>query len=53
MRAAAHRLLVAITGFGQEEDRQRASAAGFDVHVTKPADPAALLALLAELPRAA
>lgn len=39
-------LLVAITGWGQEEDRQRALAAGFDAHVTKPADLSALLAII-------
>ena len=48
-------LLVAITGWGQEEDRRRALAAGFDAHLTKPADPAAVAALLAHgaaVPRA-
>ena len=39
--------LVAITGWGQEEDRRRALAAGFDAHMTKPADPAQLSSLLA------
>jgi two-component system, sensor histidine kinase len=34
--------LIALTGFGREEDRQRASAAGFDHHLVKPADPRAL-----------
>jgi signal transduction histidine kinase/ActR/RegA family two-component response regulator len=38
--------LVAITGWGQEEDRRRALSAGFDAHLTKPADPDALDALL-------
>jgi len=28
--------LIAITGYGQEKDRQRAREAGFDLHVTKP-----------------
>ena len=32
-------MLVALTGWGQEEDQQRARAAGFDHHLTKPADP--------------
>jgi signal transduction histidine kinase/CheY-like chemotaxis protein len=47
--------LVAITGWGQEEDRRRALAAGFDAHMTKPAEPEALAALLAGrfAPRAA
>lgn len=40
-------LLVALTGYGQEEDRQRAHSAGFDHHMSKPADLAKLLALLA------
>jgi len=31
-------LLVALTGYGQPEDRQRALAAGFDLHLTKPVD---------------
>jgi signal transduction histidine kinase/ActR/RegA family two-component response regulator len=39
--------LVAITGWGQEEDRRRALAAGFDAHLTKPADPEHITALLA------
>ena len=41
--------LVAITGWGQEGDRARARAAGFDLHLTKPVDHAALLAALADL----
>ena len=39
-------LLVAITGWGQEDDRRRAREAGFDHHFTKPADFDLLLALL-------
>jgi CheY-like chemotaxis protein len=31
-------LIVAITGWGQEQDRQRAREAGFDHHFTKPVD---------------
>jgi CheY-like chemotaxis protein len=42
----APRLLIALTGFGQREDRERAQAAGFDHHLTKPADPDRLRALL-------
>ena len=38
--------LVAVTGYGQPEDRRRAAEAGFDVHFTKPVDPAALRSLL-------
>jgi CheY-like chemotaxis protein len=39
-------LLVALTAFSREEDRQEALSAGFDFHVTKPADPDKLLRLL-------
>jgi signal transduction histidine kinase/CheY-like chemotaxis protein len=35
-------LLVALTGFGQEQDKAKATQAGFDGHLTKPADGAAL-----------
>jgi CheY-like chemotaxis protein len=45
--ATAAARLIALTGYGQEEDRRRAKEAGFDEHLTKPADPAALEALLA------
>ena len=41
-------LLVATTGWGQEEDKRRATAAGFDRHMTKPIDPAPAVRLLAE-----
>jgi CheY-like chemotaxis protein/anti-sigma regulatory factor (Ser/Thr protein kinase) len=40
-------LLIAVTGWGQEEDRQRSKAAGFDHHLVKPVDPGVLLDLLA------
>jgi PAS domain S-box-containing protein len=41
--------LVALTGWGQPEDRARAAAAGFDHHLVKPAEAAQLDALLARL----
>ncbi len=41
--------LVALTGFGQPEDRRRALEAGFDQHLVKPADLDALTRLLDEL----
>jgi CheY-like chemotaxis protein len=41
--------LVALTGWGQEEDRRRARDAGFDHHLIKPAELGKLQALLAEL----
>ena len=37
-------LLIALTGYGQADDRERAERAGFDHHFVKPADPADLLA---------
>jgi two-component system CheB/CheR fusion protein len=39
--------LVALTGYGQPEDRQRALEAGFDTHLVKPVDPDDLVKLLA------
>jgi PAS domain S-box-containing protein len=39
-------LLVAMTGFGQAEDRARTAAAGFDHHLTKPVDPKQLQSLM-------
>jgi len=44
---SANTLIVAQTGWGQEQDRERTRAAGFDAHLTKPVDPAVLQALLA------
>ena len=44
-----HAVLVAMTGYGQEEDRRRSREAGFDHHLVKPVDPAALERLLAGL----
>jgi CheY-like chemotaxis protein len=38
--------LIAISGYGQREDRQRAIAAGFDAHLTKPVDPERLIELI-------
>jgi PAS domain S-box-containing protein len=38
--------LIAVTGWGQDEDRERARASGFDAHLTKPTDPEAVRALL-------
>ncbi len=38
--------LIAVTGYGQDDDRMRALASGFDTHLVKPADPEVLLGLL-------
>jgi signal transduction histidine kinase len=42
-------ILVALTGYGQEADRQRARDAGFNCHLVKPVEPTRLQHLLAEL----
>jgi DNA-binding response OmpR family regulator len=39
-------LIIAITGMGQEDDRQRARDAGFDHHITKPIDFNVLLGII-------
>jgi CheY-like chemotaxis protein len=55
IRAEAHHdgvRLIALTGWGQEGDRERTRASGFDHHLTKPVDLAALQRLLLECVRA-
>ena len=42
-------VLIAATGWGQETDRHRSREVGFDHHLVKPVDPAALIQLLASL----
>jgi PAS domain S-box-containing protein len=42
-------VLIALTGWGQDEDRRRSQEAGFDGHLVKPVDHARLLTLLASL----
>jgi CheY-like chemotaxis protein len=42
-------VLIAVTGWGQEEDRRRSHEAGFDHHMVKPVDPQTLMKLLADL----
>ena len=44
-------VLIAVTGWGQAEDKRRSAEAGFDHHVVKPADPLALAKLLGSLAR--
>ena len=41
--------LVAVTGWGQEEDRERSNEAGFDTHIVKPVDHDALMKLLSTM----
>jgi CheY-like chemotaxis protein len=45
-------VVVAVTGFGQDHDKEASARAGFDAHLTKPADPAALTKVLADLSEA-
>ena len=45
-------VLVALTGWGQDEDRQKSREAGFDGHLVKPVNPVALSRLLAQVPSA-
>jgi PAS domain S-box-containing protein len=42
-------ILIALTGWGQEQDRRRSREAGFDHHLVKPVDPKALMSLVSEL----
>lgn len=43
-------VIVALSGWGQEEDRKRSAEAGFDAHLVKPLDPGILRRLLADPP---
>jgi len=43
-------VLIALTGWGQDEDRRRSREVGFNSHLVKPLDPAMLSSLLAHLP---
>lgn len=45
----ARMTLIAVTGWGQEEDKREALAAGFDFHVTKPMDPTYLESIFASI----
>jgi CheY-like chemotaxis protein len=47
-----HRItLIAVSGWGQDSDKQLALNAGFDAHLTKPADPEALERTISQLAR--
>ena len=45
-----HMVLIALTGWGQQQDRRRTQEAGFDAHLTKPVNYEAIMELLANLP---
>lgn len=38
-RSLDHTLIVAVTGYGQEEDRRRSMDVGIDAHLAKPVEP--------------
>jgi len=42
-------LVVAVTGYASDADRERSADAGIDLHLTKPADPASLILLLTKI----
>jgi two-component system CheB/CheR fusion protein len=42
-------VLIALTGWGQEQDKQAAIGAGFNAHMTKPVEPAEIEKLLGDL----
>jgi CheY-like chemotaxis protein len=44
-------VLIALTGWGQEDDRRRSRDAGFDHHIVKPVELATLEAVLSQPPR--
>jgi PAS domain S-box-containing protein len=46
-------LLIALTGWGQDKDREDSNSAGFNGHLVKPVDSAELLSLIAQIPPAA
>ncbi len=44
-----HMVLIALTGWGQEQDRKLSREAGFDHHLVKPVDPKVLMHLVADV----
>ncbi|OZI07234.1 hypothetical protein BWI93_15820 [Siphonobacter sp. BAB-5385] len=42
--------IIAVSGYGQQEDKQKSQEAGFDEHLTKPVDIEALIQVLSRLP---
>jgi signal transduction histidine kinase/DNA-binding response OmpR family regulator len=51
MNLSPRPMLVALTGYGQNDDLRRSKEAGFDHHLVKPTDPAALIALVTSVPQ--
>ena len=50
--ATAGARLIALSGYGHDDDRQHSRAAGFERHLVKPVDPTDILRLLASAPAA-
>ncbi len=48
--AGASAVIIALTGWGSEDDKERARAAGFDRHLVKPVDPQSLEEMVRDLP---
>ena len=42
-------VLIAVTGWGQDDDKRKSQEAGFDRHMVKPVDPGSLMKVLAGL----
>ncbi len=51
MNLSPRPMLVALTGYGQNDDVRRSREAGFDHHLVKPTDPQTLIALLVSAPQ--
>jgi CheY-like chemotaxis protein len=49
MPEVAGAVLIAVTGYGQEQDKQNSHAAGFDYHLVKPVNTEKLLTLLTQI----
>lgn len=49
LHSYSHTPMIAVTGYSEYDDRGRAVRAGFDVHLTKPIEPAQLLNLMSDL----
>ena len=47
-RKSGKPVLIAMTGYGEDEDKAKASAAGFDHHLTKPIDPGTIDKLITD-----
>lgn len=48
MPGMAGAMLIAVTGYGQEQDRRKSTEAGFDLHLVKPINTGKLLTLLGQ-----